>query len=233
VVFAEDRVLVGVINRKCDLEKALYEHWYRIPQSRAPKGIHAEYIAFFLSRAFKELNGGIHYYARRTGIELARRRDLLPEEANHSRADDLYHKLQFGEVRRKDPPILNVPKRRFAFVYTTWDRFEQARVIADLYSDADHFVDRVFHALEPEVKREGGAVHRVWEAERTSDDGGAQLRVECEDGTVLASTTPRSEHVIPLHVSDDPQAVRYSVEMLLEAIRQHGGPLMINVPLEE
>jgi hypothetical protein len=234
VVFPEDRVLVGVINRKRDLDKALHEHWYRIPQPGAPQGIHAEYIAFFLSRAFKELNGGIHYYARRTGIELVRRRDLLPDEANHSRADDLYHKLQFGEMRRKDPPVLNPTKRPIVFIYTTWDRFEQARVIADLYSDADHFVDRVFHALEPKIKREGGVLQRVWEAERTSDDGGAQLRVECEDGTVIASTAARSEHVIPLHViNSDPQAVRYSVETLLEAIRQHGGPLMINVPLEE
>lgn len=233
MVFAEDRVLVGVINRKCDLEKALYEHWYRIPQHRAPKGIHAEYVAFFLSRGFKELNGGIHYYARRTGIELARRCDLLPDEANHSRANDLYHKLQFGEVRRKDPPILNPTKRPIAFIYTTWDRFDQACVIADLYSDADHFVDRVFHVLEPQVRRDGGDPQRVWEAQRSSDDGGAQIRVDCEDGTVIASTAARSEHVIPLHVSDEPNAVRYSVEAILEAIRQHGGPLMINVPLEE
>lgn len=233
MVFAEDRVLVGVINRKCDLERVLHEHWYRIPQGRAPKGIHAEYVAFFLSRAFKELNGGIHYYARRTGIELVRRRDLLPEEANHSRADDLYHKLQFGEVRRKDPPILNPTRRPITFIYTTWDRFEQAREIADLYSDADHFVDRVFHVLEPEVRRAGGKPQRVWEAQRISDDGGAQICVDCEDGTVLASTAARGEHVILLHVSDDPGAVQYSVEVILEAIRQHGGPLMINVPLEE
>ncbi len=233
MVFAEDRVLVGVINRKCDLEKALHEHWYRIPQNYAPRGIHAEYVAFFLSRVFKELNGGIHYYARRTGIELVRRRDLLPDETTNSRVDDLYHKLQFGEVRRKDPPILNLPKRRFAFVYTTWDRFEQARVIADLYSTADHFVDRVFHALEPKVRRDGGDPQRVWEAQRISDDGGAQIRVDCEDGTVIASTAARGEHVIPLYVSGEPDAVQYSVEAILEAIRQHGGPLMINVPLEE
>jgi len=228
-VYPEDRVLVGVINRKRDLDKAQREHWYRMPYGQAPQGIHAEYIAFFLSRAFKELNGGIHYYARRTGIELVRRRDLLPEEPDHPHADALYHKLQLGELRRKDPPILNPTRRPVAFIYTTWDRFSQARVLADLYSEADTFVDRVFYALE----RKGVPLQRVWEAERASDDGGAQLRIECEDGTVIASTNPQNERVIPLPASDSSDAVRTSVEAILEAIRQHGGPLMIGVPIEQ
>ncbi|MBI5958475.1 MAG: hypothetical protein HY866_07070 [Chloroflexi bacterium] len=227
-MYPEDRVLVGVIRRKRDLEKALREHWYRVPQGRAPQGIHAEYAAFFLSHAFHELNGGIHFYARRTGIELARRRDLLPEEVDHARADELYYKLQLGELSRKDPPVLNPTKRSFAFIYTTWDRFEQARVLADLYSNADDFVDRVFHALE----QVGVQSQRVWEAERLSDDGGAQLRVLCEKGTVIASTAPQTDFVIPLPVSDAPAAVNLSVEAILEAIRRHGGPLMINVPVE-
>jgi hypothetical protein len=227
-VYPEDRVLVGVINRKRDLEKAQVEHWYRVPQGRASKGIHAEYIAFYLSKAFKDLNGGIHYYARRTGIELARRRDLLPEEANHPRADALYHKLQLGELRRKDPPVLNPTKRPVTFIYTTWDRFIAAKVLADLYSDADHFVDRVFHALE----HSGVHPQRTWEVELQDKDGGAQLLIECQEGTVIASTVARGEHVIPLKVEDSPEAVQTSVNTILAAIRSYGGPLMVNVPLE-
>jgi len=137
--------------------------------------------------------------------------------------------LQLGELRRKDPPILNPTRRPVAFIYTTWDRFSQARVLADLYSEADTFVDRVFYALE----RKGVPLQRVWEAERASDDGGAQLRIECEDGTVIASTNPQNERVIPLPASDSSDAVRTSVEAILEAIRQHGGPLMIGVPIEQ
>ncbi len=225
----EDRVLVGVINRKRDFEKAQREHWYRVPQGRAVKGIHAEYVAFYFSRAFKELNGGIHYYARRTGLELARRCDLLPEEASHPRADQVYHKLQLAQLRRKDPPVLNPTRRSVVFIYTTWDRFKVARVNADLYSKADHFVDRVFYALE----RENIRAEREWEAARTSDDGGAQIRVECRDGTVIASTSPREEHVIPLDVSDSRRAVRASLQAILEAIKARGGPVMIDTPLEE
>ena len=227
-MYPEDRVLVGVINRKRDFEKAQSEHWYRVPQGQAPKGIHAEYIAFFFSRAFKQLNGGIHYYARRTGIELVRRRDLLPAEADHPRADEWYHKLQLGDIRRIDPPILNPTRRPVSFIYTTWDRLVRARVVADLYSEADEFVDRVFHALE----ETGVRPERSWEAARDSDDGGAQIRILCEDGLVIASTAAQAEHVIPLAVADSPEAVQASVQTILQAIQASGGPLMINVPIE-
>ena len=82
------------------------------------------------------------------GSNWCHRRDLLPDEASHPRASALYHKIQLGELRRKDPPILNPTGARVAFIYTTWDRFSDARVLADLYSEADQYVDRVFHALE-------------------------------------------------------------------------------------
>lgn len=223
-MYPEDRVLVGVINRKRDFDKARDDHWYRVPQGEAPKGIHAEYIAFFFSKAFKELNGGIHYYARRTGIELVRRRDLLPDEANHKRADALYHKLQLGELLRKDPPVLNPSHRSVSFIYTTWDRFEQARVLADLYSDADHFVDRVFHVLE-EAKI---PAERLWQAQ--SEDGSAQIRVICEEGLVIASTFPREEHIIPLDVYQvTPQT---SANLIMEAVAVRGGPRLISIPIE-
>lgn len=224
-MFPEDRVLVGVINRKRDLEKARDEHWYRVPQGQAAKGIHAEYVAFYLSHAFKELNGGVHYYAQRTGMELALRRELLPNEANHPRANDPYHKLQLGELRRKEPPILNPSHRPIAFIYTTWDRFSQAKVIADLYSEADYFVDRVFHALE----QAGIHPEREWEAARSSHDGGAQIHVRCEEGIVIASTAASDEHVIPLKPTG---TVKVSVKAVLQAIEAYGGPLMVSVPLE-
>jgi len=218
-VYPEDRVLVGVINRRRDLEAAQREHWYRVPYQQAPNGVYAEYVAFYLSRAFNDQNGGIHYYARRTGVELARRRDLLPAEASHPRADCWYHKLQFGEVRRKEPPILNPTRRGIAFIFTTWDRFCAARTLADLYSDADQFVDRVCHALQ----QAGLRPERVWEASRPGGTGGAELRLACAQGTVVASTTP-SDAEIPLAVADSPQALEHSVRSVLAAVKDRGGP---------
>ncbi len=214
-MYPEDRVLVGVIKRKRDFEKLQTEHWYRVPQGQAGQGIYAEYIAFFFSRAFGELNGGIHYYARRTGIELVRRCDLLPEEASHPRAYALYYKLQIGELRRKDPPVLNAGRRVVSFIHTTWDRFVAARDLADLYSDADSFVDRVFYALE----RQGIHAERIRSGAAQS---GAQLRILCREGAVLASTVPLKEEYVLLPT---PETVEESVGVILAAVRQRGGPL--------
>ena len=145
-MYADDRVLVGVIKRVKDYQIARQQHWYRIPQRQMPGGVQAEYIAFFLSgAAFRGQGGVIASFARITGLELARRRDLLPGEGQ--RADDIYYKLQFRRLIERDPPIVNSSKRRFSFIRTTWDRFVCAEAIPDLYSRAEYYVDRVYYAL--------------------------------------------------------------------------------------
>ncbi len=217
----EDRVLVGVINRKRDLKIALEQRWYRIPQDKMPQGVFAEYIAFFLSRAFKERNGAIHYFARRTGVELAYRRDLLPAEVNHPRSGEAYYKVQLDEVRSKQPPIRNTTRRSISFIYTTWDRFLAAKTIADLYSDADYFVDRLYHAL----RQNGVKSRRLWQAEK--QDGGAQLRILCQNGVLKATTEPLDG---ALYLGEDePDKV---LERLRLEIARHGGAVMGNIPLE-
>ena len=145
-MYADDRVLVGVVKRKKDFRIASQEHWYRIPQRQLPRGLNAEYLALFLSgSAFRQAGGGIAYFARITGLELARRRDLLPDEAR--RAEEIYYKVQFRQLVPRDPPIANLPARSISFIRTTWDRFISAETVGDLYSAADFYVDRVYHAL--------------------------------------------------------------------------------------
>ena len=145
-MYADDRVLVGVVKRQKDLEIARRESWYRIPRGQLPRGLNAEYIAFFLSgKTFRDVSGSVAFFARITGLEMARRQDLLPNE--DKRADDVYYKVQFRELLPKDPPIKNLPARSVSFIRTTWDRFLSAETIADLYSNADYYVDRVHYAL--------------------------------------------------------------------------------------
>ncbi|MCY3779509.1 MAG: hypothetical protein OXG78_04290 [Chloroflexi bacterium] len=145
-MYADDRVLIGVLRRKKDFQIACRQNWYRIPQRQLPRGLNAEYIALFLSGSpFGARSGTIAYFARITGLELARRRDLLPNEDR--RADEIYYKVQFRELIQRDPPIANLPARSISFIRTTWDRFIGAETISDLYSSADYYVDRVYHAL--------------------------------------------------------------------------------------
>jgi hypothetical protein len=225
-MFAEDRVLVGVIRRKRDLDYARDQHWYRIPQARMPHGVNAEYIAFFLSGAiFKERSGGIHYYAEKKGLELVRRRDLLPAEANHPRAEEVYYQVQLGDLMEKTPPVLNSSRRILSFVYTTWDRFVNARDISDLYSTADYFVDRIYHAL----RSTGLTPQRIWQAEYREAGRAAELRILCEKGTVVASTE-QSGGTVYLDHSQKEDKILAAIKA---EIARQGGPVYLSIPVED
>ncbi len=221
-MYPEDRVLVGVMNRKRDFERLRREHWYRIPQVRLPRGVNAEYIALYFSRAFKERNGGIYYYAERRGLELAYRRDLLPDEADHPRAGEVYYKVQLGELIEKAPPVLNPTRRVITFIYTTWDRFVSATTISDLYSEADYFVDRIFYAL----RSTGVTADRTWEAEYRAAP--PQLRILCQRGTLTASTQP-GEGVFFLDAAEPEDEILAAIRA---EIARQGGPLTISIPMD-
>ncbi len=231
----EDRLLVGVINTKRDFEFARDEHWYRIPQGQAPKGIDAQYLAFFQSgKVFGDKSGGIHYFAERKGVELARRKDLVGNAKPHKRDNDIYHKIQISDLQLKTPPVWNKPKPyRFAFIYTTWDRFERAEHIRDLYSKSDYFVDRVFHVL----RQNGLKPRRTWElASDLIYPTGAQIRVLAESGEIVASTEPVSldhgNELIYMKPSDYLSDVKISATAIIEAVQRNGGPKLVDIPIE-
>ena len=234
-MYPEDRVLVGVINRKADFEIVQNEHWYRIPRDSAPRSIDAEYIAFYLSGYFKKERAGIHYYARRTGHELLRRIDLLPHQPDHKRANALYYKLQLGDLLPIDPPITNPTNRSFAFIYTTWDRFKAAKTLADLYSKSDWFVERLCH----ELRQVGISSEQIWQDEERGRQI-AELRIRCEDGILVALAgmpdgwqSGADEKSIPLTVGTNDADIHAGVEAVRSAVAALGGAVMVNIPLDE
>ena len=89
----------------------------------------------------------MHYYARRLGHELVTRCDLLPDEADHPRAEEPYYKLQLGPLQKREPPVVSQRWRRITLIHTTWDRFQAAEEINDLFVKGGEFVDRLYHAL--------------------------------------------------------------------------------------
>jgi len=219
----EDSVLVGVINRTRDLVYAQDQHWYRIPQERMPRGITADYMAFFLSRQFGQRNGAIHFYAELKGLELQYRRDLLPNEPDHPRADARYYRLALSDLHYKEPPVVNDTKRTITFIYTTWDRFVHARTIANLYSDSDRFVDRLFYALH----MRGIEASRTWDAQRHADDFAPGLRILCENGSnVIASAHPVSGTIF----LDQSMTEDSILQGILMQIARNGGPATVSVP---
>ncbi|MBN8592474.1 MAG: hypothetical protein J0M33_11970 [Anaerolineae bacterium] len=224
-MFQEDRVLVGVVNRKRDLEIILNEGWYRVPVKRMPRGVNAEYIAFFLSGAFKERNGAVHYFAECRGVELVRRRDILPKEKNHPRANEQYYKVQLGLIETKDPPVENTTKRSLSFVYTTWDRFVHAKTILDLYSESDKYVDRVYYTLS----EAGLKYDRSWQQEyrdlpRTFD---RDYIDSIEEVPPVFYTDPNTGFTL----IDRPTPTPY-VQKIIDWLLQQDGPVDIHLPLD-
>lgn len=225
MTFPDDRVLVGVINRKRDLELARSQHWYRIPEDKMTRGIQAEYVAFFLSRAFGEQNGAVGYYARIKGLELDFRRFLLPDEAEHKNADRLYYRVALDTLQEKIPPIRNTTRRSIHFVYTTWDRFIHARTMPDLYSKADFFVDRVYHAL----RSAGMRPQRFWEAEEKHMPFAPGIGIPAKDGVIYASMKKWDE-AIYMTWDTSYEAI---IEAIREELRKRGGLAEVHIPPDD
>ena len=147
-MYPEDRVLVAYVPRPADFALIEREGWYRIPQVHAPKGLYAEYIAFYFGRHFGTKKWAIHYYAPNLGHELVTRRELLPDEPDHPRADAWYYKVQLGDLCSLSRPIMSLRWRRITFFHTTGDRFQDAVEINDLFLDGGEYVDRLYTALK-------------------------------------------------------------------------------------
>ena len=214
----EDRVLVAVMNRPKDLELARGEGWYRLPEKKATAGAFFEYVAFYFTAAFAEQKWAIHYYARRLGHELLSRRELLPDEPDHPRARDRYYKLQLGPLQRREPPIVSLRWRRIAFIHTTWDRFEVAEEINDLYIEGDEFVDRLYHAL----RESDLAPERQFPVRESGVEYLADLALPCRDGVVSVSVAERGQGPGEW-LCFSPKAVAGDIEGCVAAIRDQVG----------
>ncbi|MFC2030207.1 hypothetical protein ACFLWA_05705 [Chloroflexota bacterium] len=222
----EDRVLVAVMNRPQDFKSARDQSWYRLPKEKAGRGAFFEYLAFYFTAAFGDLRWAIHHYARILGHELLSRRQLLPHEPLHPRADALYYKLQLGPLQRREPPIASLRWRRVTFIYTTWDRFEAAEELNDLYAEGGEFVDRLYHAL-----REAGMTpERQYPVREGGVDYLADLAIPCKAGTVavgVAGTGRKVRRAGVLRfthkmVADDPAECLNAIRVEID---QRGGVL--------
>ncbi len=130
---ADKTVLVGVIKDKRDLRTLLTKRWYRIPVSHAPRR-KFKYLAFYQPAGFTRQGKRIFYYARVLKQRMARRKDWLPDEPEHSRANDCYFLFRTGKVRKLSRPIRNVAPRRVSFGFTTLERLLKSKNILELYN---------------------------------------------------------------------------------------------------
>lgn len=214
---ASDRVLVAIMNNRRDFEIARDEGWYRIPQKHAPQSTtEAAVLAFYFTKTFGDEKWSIHWYAPVRGHELAHRRDLLPDEPDHPRADEVYYKLQLGPLMKLEQPILSLRWRRLTFIETSWDRFTAAEEINDLYASG---ADGLFVTL----KEAGFYPEREFYVREGSMEYAVDLAIPCQEGTVAISMTDRPAPPSALR-QPDLEAVRRAVEVLGGEKPTHAAP---------
>jgi len=179
-MYPEDRVLVAYVPQPADFEIIRQVGWYRIPQNHAPKGLHAEYFAFYFGRRFGAEKWAIHYYAPQLGHELTTRLALFPDQPDHPRAQEMYYKVQLGPLQKLARPIVSLRWRRVTFLHTTWDRFHDATEINDLFVDGEPSVDRIYATL----KERGIQAERNYRVEESGNVYQLPLAILCQNGRI-------------------------------------------------
>ncbi|HEY89319.1 MAG TPA: hypothetical protein G4N98_06250 [Thermoflexia bacterium] len=204
---AADRVIVGVMTTPADFRIARDAGWYRIPQKHAPQSTSsAAVLAFYFTAPFKKNKWAIHWYAEVRGYELVQRRDLLPTQPHHPHADDPYYKIQLGPLIHREPPIPSLHWRRITFIETSWDRFNDAEEINDLYVSGAE-------GLYVTLKESGFFPEREYLIRDNDQSYTADLAIHCHRGTV-AVMLDREDAPAGVLREADPDTVRAAIQRL-------------------
>ena len=146
-------VLVVVVNNRHDWQRVVDERWYRVPLKHAPQSVAVDYLAFYLTKPFGVDAWHVPFFAPVHRYHLQRRVELLPDEPDHPRADELYYRIEFGAVQRLERPVPSRRLRRVVFIPTTWERLCLAEDVAELWMTNDtsdlvwtHFPDAAHKA---------------------------------------------------------------------------------------
>lgn len=211
-MYPEDRVLVAYVPKPADFAIIQEEGWYRIPQRHMPKGLYAEYFAFYFGRKFGTEKWAIHYYAPQLGYELRTRLDLLPHQPDHPRAGEYYYKVQLGPLQKLPRPIVSLRWRRITFIHTTWDRFQDAQEINDLFVEGGEYVDRLYAIL----KDKGIQSERNYQVREDGDAYQLPLAIFCRNGRIEIR-----EQQLP---QDDTEVLNMADEISREVGQRGGQP---------
>lgn len=189
----ESPALVVVVNDPADLARARDEGWYRIPLDRAPRRVAADYLAFYQTAGFTaEERWSVRWLAPVRGYRIASRRELIPDEPDHPRADQRYYKVTLGALAPLPRPVPSRRLRRITFIPTTLGRLMQAEEINDLWVKSSA-QERLWAALKQADL--DTVAERQYPLHEDLPQYVADFAVFCRDGriAVLVTDEPRTE----------------------------------------
>jgi len=147
----------------------------------APKFFPPDYVAFYMTKPFGSDAFSVRWYAQVRGHELVTRRDLLPDEPEHPRAEQRYYKLQLGKLVELPHPIPSRSLRRITFVLTNGKRLNEAWEINDLFlGPREH--DLLWRALKE--ARLASHAERDYIIREASTVYSVDFAILCREGTL-------------------------------------------------
>lgn len=144
----DDLILIALLPSPADLAYA-QAGWYRLPESAAPTVLQqAKALAFYQPKSFGEAGLQIAWWGKITGMELTKRRDLLPDEPNHRRADERYWRVALAPLEARTPPLVAAKSRRLLFAPVRWGEFCDASTVDNLFRPTPRpIVDSLLYQL--------------------------------------------------------------------------------------
>lgn len=191
-------VLVAILKDVRDFHIARDLGWYRIPVKSAPRLIHPRMLAFYQTKKFGDDRWSIRWYAEVRKIERLTRRELLPKEPAHPRANDEYHCLRLGPLQRRQQPISSRALRRVTFIPTIWRKFQQAEEINDLWNESP-LEDVLWSAF----KYEGIVAERQFAVSEAKPKYILDFAIACDDGQLDVECDGDTWHLQPDAVRRD------------------------------
>jgi len=149
----EKELLVALLPKTSALDILKTEHWYHIPVQDVPhrweEGWRPKVMAFYQGKVFgKDEAYKIRYFGEVNHVDIVRRKELFPDdEENQYKAENLYYRIRLISLQTRYIPIVSYRPRRLVFVPTTWDKFEHADQINDLFNGSP-LEDRLWKALK-------------------------------------------------------------------------------------
>ena len=233
-----DRVLVAVINNARDLEIARTQSWYRIPIDNARKWVGdrwpPQWLAFYQTKVFTNEPCPINYYAPVREVREATRSELLPDEPENPKSPRRYFQVMLGNLEKLSQPILSRRWRRIVFIRTTWEKFQGAAEINDLY-DESPLEDRLW----AELKRREIRAERQEFVTVNGRDYALDFAFYCSKGKLAVETDGDAWHGDRARISHDNlrdndletagwKLLRFNTLQLNDAMADYCVPTIVN-----
>ncbi len=190
-------VLIAIVNNLEDMRLAREAGWYRIPVTSARKWLGdlrpLRWLAFYQSKVFGREAHAINYYAVVRGTRIASRTDLLPDTPrNHPKANRRYYQLLLDDLQPLPEPIVSRRWRRIVFIPTTFEKFQAAVEINDLW-DKSPLEDRLWAILKQAQIR----AERQYPVEIEDRFYFLDFAIFCDQGKIDVETDGDTWHIGP------------------------------------